>query len=65
MLPPNCPRTGQTFYNDLNLCRPDGLCGRVRNPANYAIVRLRHAVRDREQSRGKGKKEEEAAEAEA
>lgn len=60
MLPPNCPHAGQTFFNDLNLCRPDGLCKRIKNPANYAIVRLRRIVQDKEYNKGKRATEAEA-----
>jgi DNA primase catalytic subunit len=48
MLPPNCPRAGQSFFADINVCQPDHLCSRIKNPANYSIVRLRMAVRAKE-----------------
>ncbi|MDP2908522.1 MAG: hypothetical protein Q8N77_01820 [Nanoarchaeota archaeon] len=35
ILPPNCDN--KSYYNDLRLCSKDGLCGRVKNPVNYAI----------------------------
>ncbi len=35
ILPPNCDN--KSYYNDLRLCSKDGLCGKVKNPVNYAV----------------------------
>ncbi len=35
MLPPNC----RSFYQDLRVCKPDGLCDRIKNPVNYSLRR--------------------------
>ncbi len=34
VLPPNCDNAG--YYPDLQLCHPDSLCARIKNPAQYA-----------------------------
>ncbi|MEK6935744.1 MAG: hypothetical protein AABW67_03075 [Nanoarchaeota archaeon] len=33
-MPPNCDKTN---YNDLNVCKPDELCRKIKNPVNYAV----------------------------
>jgi hypothetical protein len=33
-LPPNC--VNADYYKGINICFPDGLCSKVRNPVNYA-----------------------------
>jgi len=40
--PPNC----KGFYQDIGVCRPDNLCARVKNPAQYAKRRAEAAGRD-------------------
>jgi len=32
-LPPNCDRDG--YYKDIQVCQPDEICQRIRNPVNY------------------------------
>ncbi len=39
ILPPNCDN--QPYYKDLGICMPDSLCKRIKNPANYAHLRIR------------------------
>jgi hypothetical protein len=34
LLPPNCDN--KMYYKDIGVCKPDELCGRIRNPVNYA-----------------------------
>ncbi len=36
-LPPNCNNEG--YYKSLNLCHPDAFCKKIKNPANYALLR--------------------------
>lgn len=36
-LPPNCDKTN---YKDLNICEPDELCRRIKNPVNYAVKKF-------------------------
>ncbi|MFH0977951.1 MAG: hypothetical protein V1837_01480 [Candidatus Woesearchaeota archaeon] len=33
VLPPNC---SSSYYKDIGVCRPDNLCGKVKNPVNYS-----------------------------
>ena len=33
-MPPNCDKTN---YRDLNVCKPDELCKRIKNPVNYSV----------------------------
>jgi len=42
ILPPNCK--SPAYYLDLNLCKPDNLCARIKNPVNYAIIRKKMAT---------------------
>ncbi len=37
ILPPNCDTAG--YYKDLQLCTPDGLCSRIKNPVQYSKVK--------------------------
>ncbi len=39
ILPPNCQN--QVYYKDLRICFPDGLCRKIKNPVNYAIIKSR------------------------
>jgi len=41
-LPPNCSL--QAYYQDVGVCIPDGLCKKIKNPVNYAIVKARMAL---------------------
>ena len=38
-LPPNC--NNQQYYIDIGVCKPDNLCGRIKNPAQYSLVKAR------------------------
>ena len=37
LLPPNCDNPA--YYTGLQLCNPDGLCKKIKNPVNYSIVK--------------------------
>ena len=52
-LPPNCDN--KAYYKDFHVCRPDGFCKYVKNPANYAIRKAKLAQQE-EFRNGKGKK---------
>ncbi len=53
-LPPNCSNEG--YYTGLGICHPDGLCKRIKNPANYTIVKWKSYLREQEnQPKRKGK----------
>jgi len=54
-MPPNCDNTA--YMKGINVCRPDGLCSKIKNPVNYAIIRQRIAVEDAKQNEKKAKKE--------
>ncbi|MFH1063483.1 MAG: DNA primase small subunit domain-containing protein [Candidatus Woesearchaeota archaeon] len=55
VLPPNCDN--QAYYKGFGVCKPDGLCQYVKNPANYAIKKARFA--QKEAMKGKrGKKDD-------
>ncbi len=38
-MPPNCNNDG--YYVPLGICKPDGLCRRIKNPVNYSLIKLR------------------------
>ena len=38
MLPPNCDKP---HYKDIAVCCPDPMCGKVKNPVNYAVLKAR------------------------
>jgi DNA primase catalytic subunit len=39
VLPPNCDKT--MYYKDMQICVPDGLCRKIKNPVNYSILKVR------------------------
>lgn len=42
-LPPNCEL--QSYYQDIGICTPDGLCSKIKNPLNYFILKSMSAKR--------------------
>ena len=54
VMPPNCDNTG--YYKDMQICQPDGLCGRIKNPVQYAKRRAFLANMQKEESEEKGVK---------
>jgi len=38
-LPPNCDN--QAYYTVIGVCKPDGLCKKIKNPVNYSLIKLR------------------------
>jgi len=46
-LPPNC--SNEAYYKGLQICNPDGLCGRIKNPVNYTIVKWKKWLREKEE----------------
>ena len=44
-LPPNC--SNEAYYKGLAVCKPDGLCARIKNPVNYTIIRWKSMLRDK------------------
>lgn len=59
VLPPNCDN--KMYYVSIGVCKPDEFCKKIKNPANYTILKRRINLRDRE---GNDDKEEENAEKE-
>jgi hypothetical protein len=45
-LPPNCNNDG--YYKDLGVCHPDPLCGRLKNPVNYTLIRWKTHLKQKE-----------------
>lgn len=39
VLPPNC--ANRMYYVDMGVCKPDNFCQRIRNPANYSILKAK------------------------
>jgi len=39
MFPPNCDN--KMYYVDLRICKPDELCKRIKNPAQYAKLKAK------------------------
>jgi DNA primase large subunit len=44
ILPPNC--ANHSYWQDLQVCAPDGFCKRIKNPANYAIFKQKIAAQN-------------------
>ncbi|MBT5343142.1 hypothetical protein HOL59_06165 [Candidatus Woesearchaeota archaeon] len=57
-LPPNC--SNDAYYKDLGVCHPDALCGRLKNPTNYTILRWKRWLRDRENDKSSKKDDKES-----
>ncbi len=53
-LPPNC--NNDAYYKGIGVCKPDGLCGKIKNPVNYTIIRWKRYLEDREEEEQKGKR---------
>ncbi len=43
ILPPNCDN--KAYMVDLGVCKPDGFCSKIKNPANYTIAKQRMMAR--------------------
>jgi DNA primase catalytic subunit len=46
-LPPNC--SNESYYPGLGICKPDGLCKRIKNPVNYSLLKWKSWLRDNEE----------------
>jgi DNA primase catalytic subunit len=53
-LPPNCDN--EAYYKDLGVCQPDGLCKKIKNPVNYAILRWKWSLKEKKEKEKKGNK---------
>jgi len=45
-LPPNCDNDG--YYKAIGVCKPAGLCRKIKNPVNYAILKWKWSLREKE-----------------
>ncbi|MFH1396849.1 MAG: DNA primase small subunit domain-containing protein, partial [archaeon] len=45
-LPPNCDNDG--YYKGMGICNPDTNCGRIKNPANYTLVKWKIYLEQKE-----------------
>lgn len=54
ILPPNC--NNGMYYKDMQLCLPDSLCEKIKNPVNYAKRKVYYLNREKENMKGKGRK---------
>ena len=55
VMPPNCEN--KAYFKDMQICKPDTLCGMIKNPVNYAIRKGKIL----EQAKPKQKKKDKAA----
>lgn len=46
MLPPNCANA--QYYQDLHVCKPDNFCKKIKNPANYALLKQKIVAKEKE-----------------
>jgi hypothetical protein len=44
ILPPNCDKS---YYKDIGVCSPDGLCAKIKNPVNYVSSKVYFAANPR------------------
>jgi len=54
-LPPNC--NNEAYYLGISICKPDGLCKRIKNPANYTILKWKDYLQQKEEQDKKDQKE--------
>lgn len=60
-LPPNCNNEG--YYKSLNLCHPDSFCAKIKNPANYTLLKWKIHLEQSQEEENKpkrGRKKQEA-----
>jgi len=55
-LPPNCGNDG--YYKGMGMCKPDLNCGRVKNPANYTLIKWKIYLEQKEYDDKQKAKEE-------
>ncbi len=46
MLPPNC--SNDSYYKSMGVCCSEFICSKVKNPVNYALMKVRNSKRDKE-----------------
>jgi hypothetical protein len=55
ILPPNCK--AMEYYVDMGICHPDNLCGKIRNPLQYAKRKTRYLNQEKKPRKGQGSEE--------
>lgn len=60
-LPPNC--NNEAYCKGIGVCKPDAFCRRIKNPANYTLLKWKRYLQQKEEEenkpkRGRPKKEE-------
>jgi DNA primase large subunit len=45
ILPPNC--SNKMYYQDIGCCTPDNLCKKIKNPVNYAKIKVKGLQREK------------------
>ena len=48
VLPPNC--SNKMYYQDFHVCKPDGLCEKIKNPVNYSRRKTFYLNKDNKKS---------------
>ena len=56
ILPPNCKNI--MYYKDLQICLPDNLCAKIKNPVNYSIIKVKSIAREQKKTSKKLTQEE-------
>lgn len=54
VLPPNCANA--QYYKDLHICTPDNFCKKIKNPANYALLKQKIVASENEKHNEKNSK---------
>ena len=57
VLPPNCDNKG--YYIDFGVCKPDSFCAKIKNPANYSIIKWKISREEIKEKEEKNKKPDE------
>ncbi len=52
VLPPNCDN--KAYYVDFHVCKPDSFCSKIKNPANYSILKWK-ILKEQKMSEKEGK----------
>jgi len=56
VLPPNCDN--EMYYKGMQVCTPDNLCAKIKNPVNYSIRKARYVNQVNQKGKRKIKKED-------
>jgi hypothetical protein len=54
ILPPNC--SNDSYFKGMGICHPDNLCGKLKNPVNYTMIKLKMEKSKRKKRAKKTKK---------